>query len=126
MIEVLPEFLMWLLIIAWLPGIIFSMAVMDFKDRPLNLGFLLGLLLGPIGWIVACVLPSMAEDDLIRREVQRLRVERKAKTIIEREDAGTTVRQPIDIGFLVWQYAMIGGIVAIVILAAIAATLASS
>ena len=126
MIEVLPEFLTWLLIIAWFPGIIFSMAVMDFKDRPMNLGFLLGLLLGPIGWIVACVLPSMAEDDLIRREVQRLRVERKARTIIEREDAGTVAQRPIDIGFLVWLYAMIGGIVVIMILAAIAATLASS
>lgn len=125
MTEILLEFLGWLVILSWAPGIIFSMAVMDFRDRPLGIGFLLGLILGPIGWIVACVLPSMTEEDLIRREVRRLRIEREARTIIERENAGTAVRQPSANGASGLTYVMIGGVIIVLLMLAALTTMMS-
>lgn len=101
------------------------MAVMDFRDRPLGVGLLLGLILGPIGWVVACVLPSMTEEDLIRREVRRLRIQSEARTIIERENAGTTVQLPSANGVPGWAYVMIGGIIIVLLMLAALATMLS-
>lgn len=101
------------------------MAVMDFRDRPLGVGLLLGLILGPIGWVVACVLPSMTEEDLIRREVRRLRIQSEARTIIERENAGATVQLPSANGVPGWAYVMIGGIIIVLLMLAALATMLS-
>lgn len=123
MIDVGLEFLGWLLMFSWIAGIIFSMAVMDLRNRPVGVGFLLGLLLGPLGLIVACALPSMTEEDLIRREARRLRIEREAKKIIEREDAGIIVRHPRTMGISGWEFVMIGAIVVMLLMFAAVATM---
>ena len=123
MIDVALEFLGWLLMFSWFAGIFLSMAVMDLRNRPIGVGFLLGLLLGPIGLVVACVLPSMTEEDLIRREVRRLRIEREANKIIERENSGAIVQQPRTIGVSGWECVMIGGIVVVLLMLAAVATM---
>lgn len=123
MTDVVLEFLGWLLMSSWLAGIISSMAVMDLRNRPIGVGFLLGLLLGPLGLIVACALPSMTEEDLIRREARRLRIEREARKIIEREDAGVIVQHPRTIGVSGWELVMIGAIIIILLMFAAVATM---
>lgn len=81
----LDFFLGAVLVAVWLFSIAFAAATMYVRNRSVGVGFLLGIFLGPVGWIVACLLPSMREEDLIRNEVQRLRVQRKARSIVDRE-----------------------------------------
>ena len=62
-----------------------SALVLSAKHRDIGLGFLLGALLGPIGFLIACFLPSMREEDRIQAEVERIRIQRKAQSIVESE-----------------------------------------
>jgi len=71
-----------------------SALVLSAKHRDIGLGFLLGTLLGPIGFLVACFLPSMREEDRIQAEVERIRIQRKAQSIVESEGWTASAHRP--------------------------------
>ena len=71
-----------------------SALVLSAKHRDIRLGFLLGILLGPIGFLVACFLPSMREEDRVQAEVERIRIQRKAQSIVESEGWTASAHRP--------------------------------
>ena len=71
-----------------------SALVFSAKHRDIRLGLLLGAVLGPIGFLIACFLPSMREEDRIRAEVERIRIKRKAQSIVESEGLIASANRP--------------------------------